>query len=80
MLDFIARRLIAIIPVLTVVAVLIFMMLRLTSTAVGFVRDEGYYFKAAEDYISWYRRFLTGATSLVTLLHWKHSMRGFPNC
>ena len=30
MLDFIARRLIAIVPVLTVVAVLIFMMLRLT--------------------------------------------------
>ena len=30
MLDFIARRLVAIIPVLTVVAVLVFLMLRLT--------------------------------------------------
>ena len=30
MIDFIARRLIAIVPVLTIVAVLIFMMLRLT--------------------------------------------------
>lgn len=39
-------------------------LLRLTSTSVGFTRDEGYYFKAAEDYVTWYRRWMTGQTAL----------------
>ncbi len=29
--------------------------LRITSPAVGFTRDEGYYFKAGEQYFGWYR-------------------------
>lgn len=41
-----------------------FLMLRLTSTSVGFVRDEGYYFKAAEDYVTWYRGWINGRVPL----------------
>jgi len=31
-----------------------FTILLLTADGVGFVRDEGYYFKAAEDYNGWF--------------------------
>ncbi|MEW5854419.1 MAG: glycosyltransferase family 39 protein [Myxococcota bacterium] len=41
-----------------------FILARLTSTSVGFVRDEGYYFKAAEEYVGWYRQLLSGTASL----------------
>lgn len=36
-------------------ALLSYVSLRLTSPMVGFVRDEGYYFKAGEKYFGWYK-------------------------
>ena len=51
-------RISALLAVATVVV------LRFTSTSVGLVRDEGYYFKAAEDYVTWYRNLWSGITPL----------------
>jgi hypothetical protein len=38
--------------------------LRLTSASVGLTRDEGYYFKAAQEYVGWYQAILTGQLKL----------------
>ena len=45
-----------------------FVVLRLTSTSIGFVRDEGYYFKAAQEYVGWWQRLLTFQASISDLV------------
>jgi len=43
-------------------------LVRLTSLPIGFVRDEGYYFKAALQYVGWYRAIANGELGLLEAL------------